>query len=73
MPLIEYRCSQCSHIFERLVARSEGADESDCPDCGQHTGKRLVSLIAAVRSENGGATPPNAGACCTAGACACRR
>ena len=73
MPLIEYRCSHCAGVFERLIARPEGADEADCPDCGQHTGKRLVSLFAQVRGQDGEMPRMGAGGCCGGGGCSCGR
>lgn len=71
MPLIEYRCSQCARVFERLLTRAEGANDADCPDCGQHSGKRLVSLFAPIRGEDGTPMASVGGACCGAGGCAC--
>ena len=73
MPLIEYRCSQCARTFERLVSRAESASDADCPDCGQHSGKRLVSLFAPIRGEDGPSMASVSGGCCGAGGCACGR
>jgi putative FmdB family regulatory protein len=72
MPLLEYRCSECSTLFERLVPRTEGADRATCPQCGTDKGQRLLSLFAAVRGSDGAATAASAGGCCGGGACGCR-
>jgi putative FmdB family regulatory protein len=71
MPLLEYRCSECAHLFERLVPRTDGADRAECPSCGQQTGQRLLSVFAQVRGGDGAAMSPSSGGCC-GGACGCR-
>jgi putative FmdB family regulatory protein len=72
MPLLEYRCSECTHLFERLVPRTDGADRAECPACGQNTGQRLLSLFAQIGSRGGdsAATAASSGGCC-GGACGC--
>jgi putative FmdB family regulatory protein len=76
MPLLEYRCVDCSSVFERLVSRTEGADVSACPSChAEQGGKRLLSVFAAVRGGDGASleyTPPapSMGGGCGA-ACGC--
>jgi putative FmdB family regulatory protein len=74
VPLVEYRCSACGSVFERLVPRtdSEHAQTADCPVCRAPHGQRLISMIAA--SVRGGAVYPTAsagGGCCGGGACGC--
>jgi putative FmdB family regulatory protein len=73
MPLIEYRCSQCGRVFERLVARAESASDGECPECGRRTGKRLISVFATVRDADGESMATTGGACCGAAGCACGR
>jgi len=85
MPLIEYRCSECARVFERLVSRSEGVSAAECPTCRRPTGKRLVSLFQ-VRGDSGYSTTPGAmsdfpmasgggdgDGCCGGSGCACGR
>ncbi|MDR7417964.1 MAG: zinc ribbon domain-containing protein [Armatimonadota bacterium] len=45
MPVYEYRCTQCEHLFERYQAVGEAAPE--CPGCGSPSRKvfRSVGLI----------------------------
>ena len=52
MPIYEYECEACGHIFEAL---QKMADEplSDCPECKKATLKKLVSA-AAFRLKGGG-------------------
>jgi putative FmdB family regulatory protein len=79
MPLLEYRCSRCTGLFERLVSRTDGADQAECPTCNQLTGKRVLSLFAQVRGSDGATTamPSRAGGggggggCCGGGGCGC--
>ena len=72
MPLLEYRCSACGSLFERLVPRTEGADDADCPTCDGGRGRRVLSLFAAVRGGDGASTASAAagGGCC-GGSCGC--
>jgi putative FmdB family regulatory protein len=49
MPMYEYACRDCEHVFEALVFDGE---KVDCPEC--HSGKleRLLSVPAKPRSES---------------------
>lgn len=42
MPVYEYRCTQCQHLFERYLAVGEAAPE--CPQCGQPSRKVFASV-----------------------------
>ena len=78
MPLLEYRCADCSSVFERLVPRTAGADVAECPTChSSDGGKRLLSVFAAVRGGDGATTEltppamPAMGGACGPGGCGC--
>jgi putative FmdB family regulatory protein len=47
MPIYEYRCRACAHVFEALVRTG---DAPTCPACGVDDLERLLSLFA-VDSE----------------------
>jgi putative FmdB family regulatory protein len=47
MPLYEYRCLACDHVFEALV---RGTDTATCPSCNGRDLERLLSSFA-VNSE----------------------
>ena len=47
MPIYEYRCTACSHEFERLV---RPGDVPACPTCNATELERLLSL-ASVSSD----------------------
>ena len=67
VPLVEYRCSACGSVFERLVPRTDGAHTAECPVCREPKGQRVISLIAAsVKGSDGAAT-----GCCGGGGCSC--
>jgi putative FmdB family regulatory protein len=42
MPIYEFDCAACGHVFERLQKLSD-ADPSDCPACNAAAVKRRVS------------------------------
>ncbi|MGD9609074.1 MAG: FmdB family zinc ribbon protein [Desulfovibrionaceae bacterium] len=44
MPLYEFRCPACDHVFEELRRAGDDGD-APCPDCG-HASPRVVSLSA---------------------------
>jgi putative FmdB family regulatory protein len=52
MPIYEYQCEACRHVFDSLQKISE-APLSTCPDCGAEALKKLVSAPA-FRLKGGG-------------------
>lgn len=44
MPIYDFECSSCNHIFEEFVRRGEA---TACPRCGYSTPKKLISKPAA--------------------------
>jgi putative FmdB family regulatory protein len=42
MPVYEYRCTKCKHLFERYQAVGEAVPE--CPKCGSPTRKVYASV-----------------------------
>jgi putative FmdB family regulatory protein len=45
MPIYEYQCEACGHVFDSLQKISE-APLTKCPDCGAEALKKLVSAPA---------------------------
>jgi putative FmdB family regulatory protein len=43
MPLYEFTCQRCRHLFEALV---RPGDTPECPACGEHELERMLSLFA---------------------------
>lgn len=52
MPIYEYECGACGHVFETLQRISE-APLTECPACGEPALKKLVSA-SAFRLKGGG-------------------
>ena len=42
MPIYEYECRQCGHVFDALQKMSDDP-LSDCPDCGKSELRKLLS------------------------------
>ncbi len=42
MPIYEYQCGECEHVFDALQKMSD-EPLTDCPDCGQSELRKLVS------------------------------
>ena len=42
MPIYEYECRECGHVFDALQKMSD-APLTDCPDCGKPSLRKLVS------------------------------
>jgi putative FmdB family regulatory protein len=45
MPIYEFKCNACGHVFERLQKVSD-ADPTVCPDCGKEQVHRQVTAPA---------------------------
>lgn len=54
MPLYEYRCTNCATQFEILRPMSQADSPARCPYCAEMSGRRLISLFAAVSKDAGG-------------------
>ncbi len=42
MPIYEYQCTECGHVFDALQKMSD-APLTDCPDCGEPGLRKLLS------------------------------
>jgi putative FmdB family regulatory protein len=67
MPLYEYQCAQCGHVFESLV-RKAGEKPSACPQCGSKKLNKQFSTFSAGSSE-GIDFPSCSSGTCSTGAC----
>lgn len=52
MPIYEYECSKCHHIFEEWVRTSDAHDICDCPQCGAPA-EHIISNTAFVLKGGG--------------------
>lgn len=66
MPIYDYRCDECGHVFSAVQSYSEGPIQI-CPNCGKRP-RRLISMPAIVfkgggwyKTDSRGAAPKEAG------------
>ena len=45
MPIYEYQCDECGHLFEEMHKRSDPRP-SECPECGAPDPRRAISQTA---------------------------
>ena len=68
MPLYEFRCSSCGHVFEELIFRQSEVAELECPECGaQQVDKLMSSFSAGSASRSSGSSSASAGGACGPG------
>lgn len=51
MPIYEYKCDECSSVYEELVRLSDPSPP--CPDCGNENVERLISQTSFQLKGNG--------------------
>lgn len=54
MPLYDYKCPHCEHVFEEMRPMAERAT-AECPRCGKAAEKTLSSFFT---SRGSSSTPP---------------
>jgi putative FmdB family regulatory protein len=52
LPIFEYTCSQCGHVFEKLVLK-RSQDPPECPKCGWKRVDLKFSAFATGASATG--------------------
>lgn len=52
MPLYEYRCLSCNHIFD-VIQKVSDAPLTDCPECGKKV-EKCMSSPAALQFKGSG-------------------
>ncbi len=73
MPVYEYRCPDCTAMFEKRVSFAEADRDVTCPACGTRASK-LLSTFAAIGVAGGSeastaASTGGGGGCCGGGCC----
>jgi putative FmdB family regulatory protein len=51
MPIYEYRCGSCAHVFEKLMRL--GAEAPPCPECDHAEVEKLVSASGFILKGTG--------------------
>lgn len=73
MPIYEFRCSECQHVFELLELKKEDRMEAKCPRCGSKSFKRVLSCTnytaSGSRSGAGSGGPTVNNRSCDGGSC----
>ncbi len=52
MPIYEYKCNACGHVFEEFQSVGASGKDLNCPSCGSPAPDKLFSAFAS--SGNGG-------------------
>jgi len=63
MPIFEYACCNCGHIFEKIVL-TRHQEPPECPQCGWKRVEQKFSVFAtggAAGKSAGGACAPSGG------------
>ena len=65
MPIFEYKCNSCNHVFEEFVF-SSNTDSATivCPECGTKNAEKLMSAFS---SSAGASVGSGAASCGTSG------
>ena len=58
MPIFEFRCVACGHIFERLFMNSDDEVSIACPECKSDSFERVVSRSSHVLGVGPGGKQP---------------
>jgi len=55
VPLFDFRCNDCGHVFERLVrASADPSDVPECPQCGKARTERQLGAPARTATSGSG-------------------
>ena len=63
MPIFEYACSNCGHVFEKLVL-TRHQEPPECPQCGWKRVEQKFSVFATAGAPSksaGGVCAPSGG------------
>ena len=58
MPIFEFRCLECGHIFEKLFVGSNEEVDLACPECKAQALERVVSRTSHVMGPGPGGNKP---------------
>ncbi len=60
MPIFEYKCEKCGHIFEQFHFGGSAEEAKSCPKCNAPEAKKIISTFA---SMFGGGSEGGCGGC----------
>jgi putative FmdB family regulatory protein len=58
MPIYEFRCAECSHVFEKLIFSTDVEADMSCPVCNCTFVERVVSRTNHTIGAGPGANQP---------------
>ena len=58
MPIFEFRCLQCGHLFEKLFVGTDKKADLACPECQALSLERVVSRTSYVVGAGPGGNKP---------------
>ncbi len=66
MPVYEYRCPHCGHVFDHFWRGQERREELRCPECGGERVEKLISRFG-TKASSGYASSYGSSGCAPAG------
>lgn len=66
MPIYEYKCHNCGHLFEELQSMNADPAKTKCPKCGALRSERILSAFSS--SGSSGSAVSAGGSNCGSGA-----
>jgi len=63
MPIYEYRCKTCGHMFEFLVHSVSGSEDVECSNCGSSNLDRGLTVPVVLKGQT---IQPGSTCCCGA-------
>ncbi len=67
MPLYEFRCKRCGHVFEELVFRKDEIADLVCPSCEAPRVEQLLSTFSAGSASGPGSRSSSSSGCGSSG------
>jgi len=67
MPIYEYRCRGCGHVFEAYQKIGADGTELKCPQCAASAPDKIFSTIAATNKSGSGGYTSGASGCGSGG------
>lgn len=70
MPIFEFRCVDCGHVFEKIFLSSDETVDMQCPECKSDSLERVVSRTNHVMARGSGEKPKlTTRSCASGGSC----
>jgi len=67
MPIHEFKCKKCGHIFEYLCLNSSDRENAACPSCGGKKTEALLSTFSCAGSTSKGGSSSLSSSCSSKG------